>query len=953
MTQWLHRRPPLLAILALASAMTADGAEPPLALHRQIDATIEAAHVGTFAALSNDAEFLRRCYLDLLGRSPTLKETVSFQDLEADNKRDTLIDQLLDSDEFNEFFAAVLDVIFMERRGGVRIPQEEWRSFLREAMSQRHSFADIAAAIVRADGSGTHRGAAKFLVQREVEPNAVTRDIGRIFLGRDLQCAQCHDHPNVDDYLQSEYYGIFAFVSRSYLFEDPAANKKSYVGEKAEGQTEFKSVFSSDDVASTTAPRLLGELVLEAEPRWEGDNGYVVTPTSKTAGIPKFSRRRQLAALLTHPSNTYFAQNAVNRIWAHMMGQGIVDPVDFHHSDNPPSHPALLKKLAERFVEADYDIRFLLREIARSRTYQRSIDHPTDFGFSESHLSDRERQVSAAASRVLSELKSEETQLNLAHTELTAQRERLATIDQAITAAADKLRKTAQSRADTQKKITSLQQRLRQQQEQLKLVSHSIASAQATQKAFPKDKAFAASLKAYQQRKPQLEQAIEKTRTSLEETKTLLATSSQQESALQRDLASLKTDRVGQADVVAESRGAWRIFRRRCQQLETQKDDYDSQLAALANQSAYLTKRAAEEERRAQWVALTANSKPLREELERLRAAMATVDTEITQRQSELDAVQATVSRSHATLEKRRATLAAIEHAEEEARAAAGSLKDANLDAVAKSLLEQRTIVAADVAKHQTGLEEARKHLSEVSQALASERERHRPQQERLAALKQQWQQHEKDVAAAKEALQLASVEHQLAHEELKALFERKFIVRTLKPLTPEQLAGSTIAALGLEARFAIEAENEWNKQNKDKPSEANDAKRRNELHALQRKRVKQVESTYVSLFAAPGGAPQDVFSSTTDQSLFMANDGRVQSWLRPSQGSLLKQLQAMSDPHEVARQLYTSILTRPADEAESAEIEAYLLQREKDRGKAIQELAWGLLTSLEFRFNH
>ena len=99
-------------------------------------------------------------------------------------------------------------------------------------------------------------------------------------------------------------------------------------------------------------------------------------PTKKSAGLPKFSRRAQLARLITHPANEHFAKNTVNRLWKHMMGRGLVDPVDFHHSDNPPSHPALLKLVADEFVSTGFDIRELLRQIANSETYQRSVDFP-------------------------------------------------------------------------------------------------------------------------------------------------------------------------------------------------------------------------------------------------------------------------------------------------------------------------------------------------------------------------------------------------------------------------------------------------------------------------------------------------------------------------------------------------------------------------------------------------
>ena len=373
----LGRRTCLFSLtLIFASAVFSVRAEDVSPLHQRIDQSIASAHAGTLAEDANDYEFLRRIYLNLVGRSPSVDEIRSFVANEEPSKRKAIIESLIDSSEFDEYFTNLFDIMFMERRGGKRIKQGEWHSFLNKAVKEKWSFDKIVQAILSADGVGEQRGAAKFLLERDVEPNALTRDIGRIFLGRDLQCAQCHDHPNIVDYEQEEYYGIFAFVNRSYLFEqdtDDKAVKISFVGEKAEGETEFSSVFSPDD-SSHMEPQLLSRLTLEVEPRFEGEDAYIVAPSKTSAGQPKFSRRAQLARLITHPANEHFAKNVVNRFWAHMMGHGLVDPVDFHHGDNLPSHPALLKTLADEFVNQGFDYRKLLREIALSRTYQQSVD---------------------------------------------------------------------------------------------------------------------------------------------------------------------------------------------------------------------------------------------------------------------------------------------------------------------------------------------------------------------------------------------------------------------------------------------------------------------------------------------------------------------------------------------------------------------------------------------------
>ncbi len=186
-------------------------------------------------------------------------------------------------------------------------------------------------------------------------------------MGRDLQCAQCHDHPLIGDYLQRHYYGLSAFLHRASLFTDPKT-KQASIGEKAEGLVKFTSVFTNE--SGETPPRLLDRPAIP-DPAVAGDP-YYIKPDKKQRGVPIYSRRLKLAEEMLDPANAAFRQNIANRMWALMMGRGFVEPVDMWHAANPPSHPELLKLLADSFHEHGYDLRFLLRELALTKTYQRS-----------------------------------------------------------------------------------------------------------------------------------------------------------------------------------------------------------------------------------------------------------------------------------------------------------------------------------------------------------------------------------------------------------------------------------------------------------------------------------------------------------------------------------------------------------------------------------------------------
>jgi hypothetical protein len=345
-------------------------AGPPL--HPQIDQLIEAA-TPDFQKIAepicSDAEFIRRVHLDLAGSIPTAEETRAFlaDPTPADQKRAALVDSLLADPRHARRMQYVLDEMIMERRVGANVPDAEWRNWLRKSIRENRRWDTIVEEILAADGAeAAKRPAAKFYLDRNFDVDLLTRDVGRIFLGVDLECAQCHDHPTIDGYLQRHYYGISAFLKRSYLFTDPKSKKKM-LGEKAEGDVKFTSVFTS--VEGMTNPRLLD---LPQIPDPDGtEKVYVVKPASKARGVPKYSRRLQLPRTMISDENVDFRRNIVNRLWAVMMGRGLVEPLDVRHADNPATHPELLALLADEFLRHDYDVRWLLGELALTKAYQR------------------------------------------------------------------------------------------------------------------------------------------------------------------------------------------------------------------------------------------------------------------------------------------------------------------------------------------------------------------------------------------------------------------------------------------------------------------------------------------------------------------------------------------------------------------------------------------------------
>ncbi len=353
-------------------------AEEPL--HVRVDALIDAKLAGLpVAALADDAEFLRRVFLDFAGRIPSATQTREFLNDAAADKREKLIDKLLASDEFPNRMADLMHVALMERRG----EHPEWIAYLRESFKQNKPWDVLARELISPDPKNEQTRASAFFLSKRLEhygQNAIdypilTRDVGRLFLGMDLQCAQCHDHLFIKDYKQADFQGMYVVFLNTALRNDtkfPAVSE-SLMTKKIE----FQSVFNPEK--KSIGPRVPGREEITIPAFAKGEE-YLEAPDkkSKVPGRPKFSPLEQLAQQLAASDNLQFAKNIANRIWFVAMGRGIVHPLDLHHSENPPSHPELLELLAREMIEHKFDIKWLLRELALTRTYQRSGVLPAD-----------------------------------------------------------------------------------------------------------------------------------------------------------------------------------------------------------------------------------------------------------------------------------------------------------------------------------------------------------------------------------------------------------------------------------------------------------------------------------------------------------------------------------------------------------------------------------------------
>ncbi len=347
--------PALLLLLALH-------AEP---LHVRIDSLLGLAGRPVSPA-ADDGEFLRRAHLDLAGTIPDVKAARAFLDAKDADKRGKLIDALLASPAHPRRMADLFHVQLMERLGD----NAAWAAFLLDAFAKNRPWDEVAREILSGKG-----GASFWLTKRlenygqnPVDHHALARDVGRLFLGKDLRCAQCHDHLFIDDYKQADFQGLFAFVQHAHL-------NGGALGEKlVTARTEFVSVFGTKG-RQQTGPRIPGGKEV-AIPTFDKGKEWLTPPEprKRIAGVPRFSPLAELAREV--PASPLFARNLANRLWWALMGRGLVHPLDLHHAGNPASHPALMDLLAKELAESKYDVRRLVREIAMTKAYQRSSRLP-------------------------------------------------------------------------------------------------------------------------------------------------------------------------------------------------------------------------------------------------------------------------------------------------------------------------------------------------------------------------------------------------------------------------------------------------------------------------------------------------------------------------------------------------------------------------------------------------
>lgn len=411
---------------------------------QQIDSLIAAENqtVPSPTPVISDLAFLRRASIDLIGRIPTKEEIDLFL---AESSREKLVDRLLEESRFNGrwtvFFADMLRVR-SNLDGGDKL-----LAWLHQSLENNTPYDEFARHLISANGKPGADPAVGFVLGDNADPLALAGATSQIFLGVQLACAECHDHP-FDDWKQKDFYELAAFFGKTRRVENQFANsvytteahdmavmwppKEIKTDERSPMKAEFpfqlvsfkskpdyiarlekRREKSSDQAKPEAAKELLDSLLDQAPVKKSGPGDDIpdilaeAQDASARLEVKKdlyrpSELRTRLAELITDPRNPYFARSFVNRVWAELVGHGFVDPVDNFSAYNPPSHPQTLEFLARDFIASGYDFRHLVRTIVLTDTYQ--LAHPSSDCSETERIAAEKSFTAAPVRRMVSEV---------------------------------------------------------------------------------------------------------------------------------------------------------------------------------------------------------------------------------------------------------------------------------------------------------------------------------------------------------------------------------------------------------------------------------------------------------------------------------------------------------------------------------------------------------------------
>lgn len=368
----------VLVIACATSVFGADQQAPnrpvPDVIDHYIDAKIRDLGIEP-AGPADDATLIRRLMLDLVGRIPTPVETKAYVASTDPNKRAILVDRLMASPAFVRHQATQFEAML----SGPTAKSSGLRDYLVRALGENRTWDAIFRDLLMPDETDVaKKGSSEFLKSRISDLDRVTNDVSVVFFGVNVSCAQCHDHPLVNDWKQDHFYGMKSFFVRTF-------DNGGFLAEKDNGLVRFKPSKGPERQAKMmfltgSAIEAPGQKELSKdEEKKEQEKFEQAKKDKKAPPAPAFSARAKLVEVaLQSKEGDFFSRSIVNRLWHRFFGFGMVMPLDQMHSENKPSHPELLDWLARDASAHKYDLRRTIRGIVMSKTYSRSSKYGSE-----------------------------------------------------------------------------------------------------------------------------------------------------------------------------------------------------------------------------------------------------------------------------------------------------------------------------------------------------------------------------------------------------------------------------------------------------------------------------------------------------------------------------------------------------------------------------------------------
>ena len=363
-----------VVLFMIPSLLSAASKPNPTEIAKQVDRSLDQElGRGSKSRKADDVTFVNRVAFDILGRPATRAEIERFIESREKNKRTKLVEKFLDDSQFGRNWGSYWRDTILHRRTEDRAMAGagSLMVFFQEEFNQNTPWNEIATKVITANGDIQEDGAAVMIVAQKADPEEVASETSRLFMGVQIQCARCHDHP-FDTWTREQFHELAAFFPRMTMRPSLGGARRSYVVGSDDRRKFFKRKMNNN----VFRPRGSLEHFMSNldEPEDEGTKMqpvFFVTDKKLPYGTSDTDRRASIANWITSPDNPWFANAIVNRMWTELVGEGFYETVDDIGPERDCNAPSTLKLLADSFVYSGHDMKWLFRTIMATDAYQR------------------------------------------------------------------------------------------------------------------------------------------------------------------------------------------------------------------------------------------------------------------------------------------------------------------------------------------------------------------------------------------------------------------------------------------------------------------------------------------------------------------------------------------------------------------------------------------------------